>query len=111
MRREITQSTVDHIVGTIVGQFNPYRIILFGSRARGDERPDSDLDLMIEMDVEAGIEGRERVRRIHRVFDPYPCAMDIIVYTPAEIAARREAATSLVSTILREGTVLYERER
>jgi uncharacterized protein len=111
MRREITQSTIDHIVGTIVGRFKPHRITLFGSRARGDNRPDSDLDLMIEMDVEAGFEGRERVRRIHRAFDPYPCAMDIIVYTPAEIAARRMAAASLVNTILHEGTVLYEREQ
>jgi predicted nucleotidyltransferase len=111
MRPQITQSTIDHIVSTIVGRFNPHRIVLFGSRARGDNRLDSDLDLMIEMDVEAGIEGRERVRRIHRIFDPYPCAMDIIVYTPEEIAARKSAAASLVSTILREGTVLYERER
>lgn len=50
------------------------------------------------------------MRRIHRAFDPYPCAMDIIVYTPQEIAARKDAAASLVATVLREGKVLYERE-
>ena len=80
------------------------------ARARGDYRPDSDIDLFIEMEVDPEVNGRERVRRIHRAFDPYPCAMDIIVYTPEEVAVRKQAAASLVSTVLREGKVLYERE-
>lgn len=107
--RAISQATVDQVVHTIVACFDPLRIILFGSRARGDHRPGSDLDLFIEMDADPGEPPRERARRIRAVFSPYPCAMDLIVYTPEESAYWREAAASLPATAYREGRVLYER--
>jgi len=44
---QITPELIDYIVRKIVRRFNPYKIILFGSRARGDNAPDSDLDLFI----------------------------------------------------------------
>ena len=110
MPREITQDVIAAVVKTIVEQFDPHRIFLFGSRARGDHRPDSDLDLFIEMDVDPAVPPRQRARRIHAVFDPYPCAMDLIVYTPDESAYWREAAASLPSTVYREGKLLYERQ-
>ena len=108
-QRAITQQTIDGVVGTIVDHFHPRRIILFGSRARGDHRPDSDLDLFIEMDIDPVVPPRERARRIRAAFSPYPCAMDLIVYTPDESAYWREAAASLPATAYREGRILYER--
>ena len=108
MPREITQATIDRVVQTIAERFDPHRIILFGSRARGAHRPDSDLDLFIEMDIDPSIPPRERARRIRQAFEPYPCAMDLIVYTPEESAYWREAAASLPATVYREGQVLYE---
>ncbi len=107
MSGEIRLETIEQVVRSIVATFDPERIILFGSRARDDARPDSDLDLLIEMETD--LPRREQIRRIHRAFDPYPCSMDIIVYTPAEMNKWRKAAASLVSTVLREGKVLYER--
>ena len=107
--RVITQATIDHVVPTIVERFHPDRIILFGSRARGDHRPDSDLDLFIEMNVDPSVPPRERARRIRESFVPYPCAMDLIVYTPEESAYWREAAASLPAMVYREGKILYER--
>lgn len=108
-QRAITQQTIDGVVRTIVDHFHPRRIILFGSRARGDHRSDSDLDLFIEMEVDPAMPPRERARLIRSAFSPYPCAMDLIVYTPEESAYWREAAASLPATAYREGTVLYER--
>ena len=74
MPREITQATIDHVIQTILERFDPERIILFGSRARDDHQPDSDLDLFIEMNVDANMPPRERARRIHAAFDLIRCA-------------------------------------
>ena len=108
-QREITQQTIDTVVRTIVDRFHPRRIILFGSRARGDHRSDSDLDLFIEMEIDPAVPPRERARRVRAAFAPYPFAMDLIVYTPEESAYWREAAASLPAAAYREGVVLYER--
>jgi len=103
----VDESILEHIVTTIVNNLRPRRIIVFGSYARGEAQPDSDLDLFVEMD--APLSRRGRSSRIKRLFDPYPCPMDIVVYTPQEVAYWRQAAASMVASVLREGKVLYER--
>jgi predicted nucleotidyltransferase len=103
----ITQDVMDRVIETISAAFHPRRIVVFGSQARGDADADSDLDLLVEM--ETAVSRREQARRIRRVFDPYPCPMDIVVYTPAEVERWAQAPASLVATALREGRIVYER--
>ncbi len=47
----IDEALIQHVAQTIVAEFQPRRIILFGSHARGDAGPDSDLDLFIETET------------------------------------------------------------
>ncbi|MFQ5421067.1 MAG: nucleotidyltransferase family protein, partial [Anaerolineae bacterium] len=54
----IDQKTIQHIVQVIARKLSPRRIILFGSYARGETGPDSDLDLFIEMDSPLPRRGR-----------------------------------------------------
>jgi len=98
---------VETIVRTIAEAFRPRRIVMFGSRARGDTRCHSDLDLMVEM--ETGAPPAERARAISALFGLRRWAMDLIVYTPQEVAQQRRYRNSLVRIIEAEGKVLYER--
>ena len=87
---------------------NAEQVILFGSYARGDAREDSDVDLLIIAD--SRLPRFERSRELYQLFQPYPFGMDLLVYTPAEIERGQRSAVSFVSTVLREGRVLYVRQ-
>jgi predicted nucleotidyltransferase len=103
----VDQKTIQDIAKVIATHLRPRRIILFGSYARGKAEPHNDLDLFVEMDPPLPAGGR--ARQIKQLFDPYPCPMDIVVYSPAEVAYWKQALASLAASVLREGKVLYER--
>ncbi len=95
------------ITRVIVQRFHPRRIVLFGSRARGDHSPDSDLDLFVEM--ESTQRPAERRIAVSRALTPRTWPLDVIVYTPAEVAEDRGRPGSILADIERDGRVLYER--
>ena len=103
----ITQDVVDRVIETISDRVSPAPDR--GLRFAGPRRckHDSDLDLLVEMETD--VSRREQARRIRRAFDPYPCPMDIVVYTPAEVKRWAQAPASLVATAFREGRIVYER--
>ncbi len=107
--RAIDAELITHVADTIVAHFDPERVILFGSQARGDAGPDSDLDIFVEMDTE--LRPPQRTVAIGSTFGIYDWPMDIVAYTPEEVERRRQVRWSLVNTIEAEGRVLYERSR
>ncbi|HET8761619.1 MAG TPA: nucleotidyltransferase domain-containing protein [Nitrospiria bacterium] len=102
----IDQKLLEKVTNTIVERFHPRRIILFGSRARGEARPDSDVDLFVEM--ESTRRPPERAIEVSSVFGLRPWPLDVVVYTPDEVKRLRRVRGTLLSVIEREGTVLYE---
>jgi predicted nucleotidyltransferase len=90
----------------IVQQFKPSRIILFGSWARGQADPDSDLDLLVILPT---IEDKRQMAiRIGNALSDLPISKDIVVTTPEEIAARGDIIGQVLRPALREGKVVYE---
>jgi len=97
---------IEQIVNRIVEYFRPHRIILFGSRARGDFHEDSDVDLLIEMDTDLRKPYREI--EIDKLFPMRDWSLDVFVYTPSEIVERRENVGTLVHMAEKEGRVVYD---
>ncbi len=92
----------------IVEGFHPLRIILFGSHARGEARPDSDVDLLV---VVPAVEHKRRLTvEILNALSDLPVAKDVVVTTPDEIERRGDVIGSVLRPALREGQVLYERK-
>ena len=103
----VDNDLIEHVTKTIVEKFQPRRIVLFGSHARGDAGPDSDLDIMVEMDSE--LSPFRRAVEISKAFPFRDWPLDVFAFTPQEIAAQRNVVGDLIFTIVREGKTLYER--
>jgi predicted nucleotidyltransferase len=98
---------LDRIVATIVERMDPERIVVFGSHARGDAGPDSDLDLMVEMRSSESLP--RRAMAIDALFRDRDWPMDVFVFTPEEVERDRTRVGTLVHVIEQEGKVLYRR--
>ena len=98
----------DQIVGRLVAAMQPDKIMLFGSRGRGTNRPESDIDLLV---IAASDEPRyRRSARLYGLLSDILAPMDILVYTPQEVEDWSAVPQAFVTTAVREGTVLYEKQ-
>ena len=107
----VTEAILDEMVDTLVQEIAPEQIYLFGSRARGNARPDSDIDLLIVESEPFGINRsrRQELARIRRALSLFRVPKDILVYSRDEIAQWQHAVNHIISRCLREGKLLYER--
>ncbi|MBI2844905.1 MAG: nucleotidyltransferase domain-containing protein [Armatimonadetes bacterium] len=102
-----TEDIVAAMTERIVNRFQPIRVILFGSHARGDARRDSDVDLLVVLP--AVKDKRQETVAMRRILADFPVGKDVIITTPEEIARRGNLVGSILRPALREGKVLYER--
>ena len=98
---------IQEMVDRIVQRFDPEKIILFGSHARGDAGPDSDVDLLVVMPV-AGSK-RDKMVEIGVALHDIPLPKDIIVTTPEDFEWRKEIVGTIERPAVQEGKVLYAR--
>lgn len=94
------------IVRLVLKAYQPERIYLFGSRARGDTGPDSDYDLLLVVPDDAPPE-RRRSRLAYQVLWGTRTAADILVWTRSAFDSRLHLAASLPATVVREGKLLH----
>ena len=93
------------IVSRITETVQPDKIILFGSRARGDARNSSDFDIMV---IKKDVPHRRRLaQEIHRLLHGIPAGVDIIVETPEHLKKVQNRPGLVYETIFSEGIVIY----
>lgn len=111
MMKQVTDAIIDQMVQALVDEADPDQVILFGSRARGDSREHSDVDLIV---VEAEPFGPERSRhretvRLRQALRPFRVPVDVLVYSQEDVDYWRDSLNFVLARALREGRVMYER--
>ena len=89
-------------------EFQPDKVLLFGSHARGEAGPDSDVDLLVVLSCEG--KPVYKAAQIRLSLD-HSIPIDVLVRTPEEIARRLEMGDFFIRDILEKGVVLYECDR
>ena len=97
---------VGEIVRRLVEAYQPVRIYLFGSAARGDAGADSDYDIMVVVSDDAPHQLR-REDRAYQALRGTGVAADVLVWTRKDFDARLHLKASLPSAIVRDGILLY----
>jgi len=92
----------------IVRKFQPERIILFGSYAHGQPRPDSDVDLLVVLPFE-GKGFRKSLEILNQISPEF--SVDLLARRPEDTARRYAEGDPLIREVLDHGKVLYERHR
>ena len=96
----------DEVAARIAEAIRPWRIVLFGSRARGEGHEESDYDLLIEIDL--GATPRIEIeQQIMELFHRRDFRIDFKLRQPGEIERRRDDPGALEWDVAREGRVLY----
>ena len=104
-RRKVEQKTLDDIIRRIVEVAQPEKIILFGSAARGEMGPNSDVDLLI---IKKGADALDLMAQIYRNLHGVGEAVDAIVVTPGDVERFKDSHALVIKPALREGKVVYE---
>jgi predicted nucleotidyltransferase len=105
-RRRIPKKAIDDVIRQIAEKFEPEKIILFGSYARGNPRPESDVDLLVVMDTPLREVQQEILIQQSLEMDLF--GLDLIVQTPRKLQERVALGDSFLREILRDGIVVYE---
>ena len=103
----IESAKINDIVNKIAINFNPDKIILFGSYAAGNPSNDSDLDLLIIKDTDQP--QHQRSYEIHKSLIGKMVPIDILVYTMKEFEQEKNEKNSFLYSAIRTSKILYVR--
>ncbi len=105
MEVAVLQEIIESAVERIVSVADPLRIILFGSAARRDMGPNSDLDMLVV--IPSGRHRRKTAQKIYRNMIDLGFAVDVVVVTEEDLERFGDNPGMIIGTALREGRELY----
>lgn len=97
------------VVERVVERFDPLKVVLFGSLARGEVNYDSDVDLLVVFEHVDWENKRNLTVDIRRALAHFPVPKDIVVTDVGEIQRRGHLVGSVLRPALEEGRIVYER--
>jgi predicted nucleotidyltransferase len=101
------QKIINDIVEKLVAEYDPQKVVLFGSYAYGTPQPDSDIDLLIIKDTDERFIDRWTTVR-HILSDPVRTTpLETLVMTPKEVSQRLSIGDQFLREIIEKGEVLY----
>ena len=103
--RTVPESTLNEIVRRVVEVAAPQTIILFGSAARGDMGPNSDLDLLVI--TRGPVQRGHLTEAIYQRLHGFGEAVDVVVITPEDVERYKDSPALVIKPALREGKVIY----
>ncbi|NGZ29502.1 MAG: nucleotidyltransferase domain-containing protein [Magnetococcales bacterium] len=104
-------SLIHTLINRIVDEVHPKQIILFGSHARGDAKPDSDIDLLVISESGFNLQHsrQEILGRLYMATTRFPLPADILLFSRQEVEKWMTSLNHVIGRAVREGVVLYER--
>jgi len=107
----VNEETIKQAADILAEKFHPYRIILFGSYARGVADKHSDVDLLV---ITEAAEKKNRVKlmtEMSQALDGRGYAKDVVVLSPDEYETDKNIPGTIARYVSQEGRLLYERKR
>ena len=109
MQKMVQNPEIQKLIDQIVELVDPIEIILFGSYARGDPGPDSDIDLMVVMPD--GTHCRNTMGDLYSKLSLVKVEFDILVTTPGILHKHRNNIGLIYYYALKDGRIIYEKEK
>ena len=106
----LTPATIQQIADRIADRFQPEKIILFGSYARGEAHPHSDLDLLVVVETLPS-RGQRSAPILKMLAETYTEPIDVVVRSAQTLKDWEQVPGSFAHQVLTEGIVLYDRQK
>jgi len=101
----VTVREINAFCRQMAEEYQPVRIVLFGSHAGGRPRPDSEVDMLVVMRFQ-GSEVSKSAEMIRKLSPPF--AVDLVVRTPADVDRRLAMNDFFLKEVTNRGRILYE---
>jgi predicted nucleotidyltransferase len=105
-RKKLLEKNLAKVTSALIAKYNPQKIILFGSLARGKTCESSDIDLLIVKDTHKPY--FERIKEVIKLCS-YDVGIDFFIYNPAEFQGALKTKSFLRDEMIKKGKVLYDK--
>lgn len=102
---QVDPEALSRLVGSVVETVHPLKIILFGSAARGEMHPQSDIDVLVVMPE--GTHRRQTAQLLYRQISGVGVPFDILVATPGDLEKHKDNIGLIYRSVLQEGREVY----